>query len=142
MGRLTKDPELRSTQSGKHVANFTVAVDRDFQKDATDFFQVVAWAETADFVNKYFFKGKMIIVKGSMESRQYTDRNGEKRTAWEVKARTVYFGDDKRRGDAQMDGNTEPQYDTRPKYTQEPGGNPFNDYGREQYGMDDGELPF
>ena len=93
MGRLTRDPELRYTQSGKPVASFSIAVDRDYQKDATDFISCVAWGKTGEFVHKYFFKGKMIVVSGSLQSRNWEDRDGSKRTSWEINAQNVYFGD-------------------------------------------------
>lgn len=98
MGRLTKDPELRSTQSGTSVASFTVAVDRDFSsgnEKQTDFIDCVAWRGTADFVSRYFHKGSMIIVVGKLQSRKWQDRDGNNRTNWEVVADTVYFGESK-----------------------------------------------
>lgn len=99
-GRLTKDPELRYTQSGKAVASFTLAVDRDFtSRDGgereTDFINCVAWGTTAEFVSKYFDKGKMAIVAGRLQMRNYTDKDGNKRTAAEVVAANVYFGGSK-----------------------------------------------
>lgn len=99
MGRLTRDPELRYTQSGKPVASFSIAVDRDYQQDATDFISCVAWGKTGEFVSKYFFKGKMIIVSGSLQSRNWEDRDGNKRTSWEINTQNVYFGDSKRQED-------------------------------------------
>ena len=95
-GRLTKDPELRTTQSGVGVATFTVAVDRDYQKEAVDFFAVTAWRQTAEFVSKYFQKGQMVVVSGKMQSRKWEDRDGNKRTAWEIQAENVYFGESRR----------------------------------------------
>lgn len=104
MGRLTRDPELRRTQSGLAVVSFSVAVDRDYQqKDGgekqVDFFDVTAWRQTAEFISKYFAKGRMIVVEGKMQSRGWTDKNGTKRTSWEIIADNVYFGDSKRDGD-------------------------------------------
>ena len=101
MGRLTRDPELRTTQSGVNVASFTVAVDRDFggrdgAERQTDFFDCAAWRQTGEFVSKYFQKGRMIVVSGRMQSRKYQDREGNNRTAWEIQADNVYFGDSKR----------------------------------------------
>ena len=153
MGRLTKDPELRKTQTGKSVVSFTLAVDRDYQKDACDFIDIVAWEGTAEFVNRYFFKGKMCLVEGSLQSRKWSDKQGNNRTSWEVQAKSVYFGDDKKRGQAQMDGGVsdgyaagEPEYnETGPRYQNQGGGNPFDDGRREQesfYDPDDGGLPF
>ncbi len=100
MGRLTADPEARTTASGLQVASFTLAVDRDFQSNgaerATDFIDVVAWRQKADFVSKYFRKGQQMAVKGSLQTRSYTDKDGNKRRAWEVVADNVYFADSKR----------------------------------------------
>ena len=99
MGRLTRDPELRRTASGKAVASFTVAVDRDFsqgeQKD-TDFIECVAWQKTGEFVSKYFQKGSMIVVSGRLQIRSWTDKDGNKRRTAEVVADAVYFGDSKK----------------------------------------------
>ena len=104
MGRLTKDPELRHTGSGKPVASFSIAVDRDFsgqdgQKE-TDFIDVVAWRNTAEFVSKYFTKGRMAVVAGRLQIRSWTDKDGNKRRSAEVVADNVYFGDSKKEGDA------------------------------------------
>ncbi len=99
MGRLTRDPELRRTGSGTAVASFTVAVDRDFTQDGkkeTDFIECVAWRSTADFVQKYFNKGDMIVVSGRLQIRSWTDRDGHKRRTAEVVADNVYFGESKR----------------------------------------------
>lgn len=99
MGRLTAAPELKRTASGKSVTNFTLAADRDFKgpngKKETDFFEVVAWGNTAEFVTKYFGKGRMAIVAGRLQSRKWTDANGNKRQTWEIVADNVYFGDSK-----------------------------------------------
>ena len=105
MGRLVKDPELRRTQSGVAVCSFTVAVDRDFQsreaaEKQTDFIDVVAWRQTAEFVSKYFTKGRMIVVDGSLQSRKWQDKTGQNRVSWEVLANNIYFGDSKRDGAA------------------------------------------
>lgn len=95
MGRLTAAPELKQTPSGLSVTSFTVAVDRSFAKAGeerqTDFIPVVAWRGTADFVSKWFNKGSMIAVKGSLQSRNYEDKNGNKRTAFEIVADEVSF---------------------------------------------------
>ncbi|MBQ6864066.1 MAG: single-stranded DNA-binding protein [Clostridia bacterium] len=95
MGRLTADPELRTTSSGLSVTSFTVAVDRRFARSGedkqTDFINVVAWRQTADFVSKYFQKGSMIAVQGSIQTRSYEDKNGNKRTAVEIVADNVSF---------------------------------------------------
>ena len=102
MGRLVADPEHRQTPSGTSVTTFRIAVDRDFRNKETgekeaDFISVVTWRATADFVAKYFTKGRMIVVDGRLQTRNYTDRDGNKRTATEVVADNVYFGDSSRR---------------------------------------------
>ena len=91
MGRLVRDPELRSTQSGTSVATFTVAVERDFGEKQADFIDCVAWRQTGEFVSKYFLKGNMIAVSGSLQSRKWKDRDGNNRTSWEINANQVYF---------------------------------------------------
>ena len=101
MGRLTRDPELRRTQTGTPVASFSLAVDRDFKDKSTgerttDFIDVVAWRQTAEFVSRYFTKGRMAVVEGRLQMRDYTDRDGNRRTAAEVVADNVYFGDSRR----------------------------------------------
>ena len=111
MGRLTRDVELRSTQSGVSVASFTVAVDRDFgARDGgerqTDFIDCVAWRQTGEFVSKYFRKGSMIVVSGRLQSRKWQDRDGNNRTSWEVNADNVYFGESRRDGDSGRDSFT------------------------------------
>lgn len=99
MGRLTKDPELRHTSSGTPVASFTLAVDRDFKDQngdrETDFIEVVAWRNTAEFVCKYFTKGRMAAVSGRLQMRGWTDKDGNKRKSAEILAEHVYFGDSK-----------------------------------------------
>ena len=104
MGRLTRDPELRRTASGVAVASFTVAVDRDFGKSEngekeTDFIDCVAWRQTGEFVSKYFTKGRMAVVSGRLQIRNWTDKEGNKRRTAEIVADNVYFGDSKREGD-------------------------------------------
>lgn len=102
MGRLTRDPELRRTGSGTAVAGFTLAVDRDFKAQdgarETDFIDIVAWRNTAEFVSKYFTKGRMAVVEGRLQIRDWTDKDGGKRRSAEVVADSVYFGDSKRGG--------------------------------------------
>lgn len=99
MGRLTRDPELRHTESGVAVCSFTVACDRDYKAEnaerEADFIDVVAWRSTAEFVSKYFAKGRMAVVEGRLQSRKWTDKNGQNRVAWEIIADNVYFGDSK-----------------------------------------------
>ena len=102
MGRMTRDPELRRTNSGTAVASFTVAVDRDFKSQSgekeTDFIDVVAWRNTAEFASKYFSKGRMAVVEGRLQIRDWTDKDGNKRRSAEIVADSVYFGDSKRDG--------------------------------------------
>ena len=101
MGRLVRDPELRRTGSGVAVASFRVAVDRDFApKDGgerkADFIDCVAWRQTGEFISKYFAKGRMIVVDGRLEMRDWTDKDGNKRTSAEIVVANAYFGDSKR----------------------------------------------
>lgn len=91
MGRLTRDPEMSQTQSGVSLARFSIAVPRRFQKDATDFINCVAWRQTADFVCKYFSKGSMIAVVGSIQTRTWDGQDGKKNYATEVVADEAYF---------------------------------------------------
>lgn len=98
MGRLARNPEARKTNSGKSVTSFTLAVERDFQNNGekeTDFIDCVAWNAVADFVGKYFTKGRMAVVRGRLQIRNYEDKDGNKRKAAEVIADSVYFGDSK-----------------------------------------------
>ena len=100
MGRFTKDPELRRTGSGTAVTSFSLACDRDFKSQSgdkeTDFIEVVAWKNTAEFVSKYFSKGRMAVVEGRLQIRDWTDKDGGKRRSAEVVADNVYFADSKR----------------------------------------------
>jgi len=100
MGRLTRDPELRQTQSGTNVANFTLACDRDLKNKQTgeretDFIDCVAWAQKADFLANYFSKGRMAVVEGRLQLRDWTDNDGNKRRNAEIVADNIYFGDSK-----------------------------------------------
>lgn len=99
MGRLTANPELRHTTSGTAVTSFTIAVDRDFKgnngEKETDFIDIVAWRNTAEFVDKYFSKGRMAVVSGRLQIRGWTDKDGNKRRTAEIIADNVYFGDSK-----------------------------------------------
>ena len=123
MGRLTRDPELRRTGSGVAVASFTVAVDRDFSgrdggEKETDFIDCVAWRQTGEFVSKYFTKGRMIVVSGRLQIRNWTDKDGNKRRTAEVVADNCYFADSKRESDG------------APSY----GGNTYGGFGGNSYG--------
>lgn len=135
MGRLTRDPELRRTGSGTAVTSFTVAVDRDFsgqdgQKE-TDFIDCVAWRQTAEFVSKYFAKGRMAVVSGRLQLRGWTDKDGNKRKTAEVVADNVYFGDSK--------PDTAPQGGQGATYHSAPSA-PVSDYA--VMDDDDAQLPF
>lgn len=99
MGRLTADPELKSTQLGVSVCNFRIAVDRTYQpkgqEKQTDFINIVTWRGTAEFVSRYFRKGQLVAVQGSIQTGQYTDRDGNKRTTFDVVADNVFFAEKK-----------------------------------------------
>ncbi len=127
MGRLTRDPELRRTNSGTAVTSFSLAVDRDFKslsgEKETDFIDVVAWRNTAEFVSKYFSKGRMAVVEGRLQLRDWTDKEGNKRRSAEIVADSVYFGDFKR------DGGDNPGYAPAPS----------GDFAEVEA---DGDLPF
>ena len=141
MGRLTRDPELRHTQSGTAVASFSLAVDRDFKsrdsgEKTTDFIDVVAWRNTAEFVSKYFAKGRMAVVEGRLQIRDWTDRDGGKRRSAEVVADNVYFGDSKR--DGESGGSfSRPAAPAPVNY-----GNPAGADQFPELADDDGDLPF
>ena len=99
MGRLTRDPEMRRTGSGVAVTSFTIACDRDFGQNGqkeTDFIEVTAWRNTAEFVSKYFIKGRMAVVSGRLQIRKWKDKDGNDRKTAEVVADNVYFGDSKK----------------------------------------------
>ena len=99
-GRLTKAPELKQTQNGKSVCGFTIAVDRNRDREKTDFIPIVAWGKTAEFVNQWFDKGDLITIVGRIEVRNYEDKNGNKRTATEIIADEVLFGGSKNTANA------------------------------------------
>lgn len=137
MGRLARDPELRRTQSGTPVASFSLAVDRDFKDKstgdrATDFIDVVAWRQTAEFVSRYFTKGRMAVVEGRLQIRGWTDKDGNKRTSAEVVAENVYFGDAKEKDDSGPDYT----------YKATPGEMKQMEDSFAELADDDGELPF
>ena len=138
MGRLTRDPELRRTQSGTPVTSVRLAVDRDFKsQDGTkqaDFFDVVAWRQTAEFVSKYFTKGRMAIVEGRLQSRDWQDKDGNKRTSIEIVADNFYFGDSRR--DGQGGDYAAPVYSSPAESYTAPAGGGFAEI------EEDGELPF
>ncbi len=155
MGRLARDPELRHTQSGTPVATFRLAVDRDFKdkntgERATDWIDVVAWRGTGEFVSRYFSKGRMAVVEGRLQMRDWTDKDGNRRTSAEVVADNVYFGDSRRDGD---DRGSYGERSASPSYGGGYGAGcpsaPAADYGVPSAGDqfaeladDDGDLPF
>ena len=109
-GRLTRDPELRHTQSGTSVASFTIACERDFKdkqtgEKVTDFVDVVAWRSTAEFVSRFFTKGRMAVVEGRLQVRNWTDKEGNKRRSAEILADSIYFGASKKDDGAESDEN-------------------------------------
>ena len=144
MGRLVKDPELRRTQSGTAVTSFRIAVDRDFKSQdgskQADFFDVVAWRNTAEFVSKYFTKGRMAVVEGRLQIRDWTDRDGGKRRSAEVVADNVYFGDSKR--DSAGDYGSAPAYGAPASGYAAPAAPAGGHSYFAEIGEEDGELPF
>lgn len=144
-GRLGSDPELRTTPTGAEVVTVNIAVDRD-RKDAngerqTDWVTIVAWRNTAKFLSSYFQKGRMVIVEGRLQVRNYTDRDGNKRTATEVVADNIYFGDSRR--DNEAGGGFSSYSAPAPSYNAPNYGTPVS--GGDQFAElseDDGELPF
>lgn len=110
MGRLTADPEIKTTQSGLSVCRFTLAVDRNFAKQGeerqTDFINCIAWRGTADFIGKHFVKGQLIAVDGSIQTSLYTDKNGNKRNTFEIVANNVNFTGDKRNESSKNNDNS------------------------------------
>jgi len=146
MGRLTRDPELRYTQSQTPVASFRIAVDREYSgrdggEKQTDFIDIVAWRQSAEFVHKYFTKGSLIIVVGRLQMRDWTDKEGNKRTSAEVVADRLMFGESKRSREENSysgGGNyrSAPAESVR-SFDEAPGGNAFSELSDT-----DGELPF
>lgn len=143
MGRLTRDPEIRYTQSQTPVTSFTLAVDRDFGgrdggEKQTDFIDCVAWRQTAEFVSKYFTKGSMAVVSGRLQIRDWTDREGGKRRSAEVVVDNIYFGESKRREGGEMRSDSRPAYQSSyESVSPSMGASAFSELGD-----DDGELPF
>ncbi len=143
MGRLTRDPEIRYTQSQTPVTSFTLAVDRDFGgrdggEKQTDFIDCVAWRQTAEFVSKYFTKGSMAVVSGRLQIRDWTDRDGGKRRNAEVVVDNIYFGESKRRDGGDVRSESRPAYQSSNEgVSPGMGASAFSELGD-----DDGELPF
>ena len=149
MGRLTRDPELRYTQSQIPVASFSLAVDRDFGgrdggERQTDFIDIVAWRSTAEFVSKYFTKGSMAVVSGRLQIRDWTDRDGNKRRTAEIVADNVYFGESKRRDGGDTSRPAAPSA-SAPAHRGSYGGYDNVPQGSSAFSElddDDGDLPF
>lgn len=138
MGRMTRDPEVKKTQSGISVCSFFVAVDRDMVdkntgEKETDFINVTAWRTTADFIGKYFTKGSLIVVEGRIQVRNYTDKDNNKRTATEIVAKNVYFGGSKKKDSDSADAPSAPSSDA----SAAPQGG-YADMGT----LDEDDLPF
>ena len=141
MGRLTRDPDLRYTQSQIAVASFTLAVDRDFggrdgQDRQTDFIDCVAWRSTAEFISKYFAKGSLSVVSGRLQIRDWVDKDGNKRRNAEVVVDNIYFGESKRRDSDSAPAAAQFDYSTASQVPA-PSVSEFADLTD-----DDGELPF
>ena len=152
MGRLTRDPELRTTQAGVSVTSFTVAVDRDFGgrdggERQTDFVDCVAWRSTGEFVSKYFHKGSMIVVSGRLQSRKWQDREGNNRVSWEINADNVYFGESRRDSDSNRADSYSNNYSSNAQssdggYDSGRSGAPAPSNTFVELDDGDGELPF
>ena len=145
MGRMTRDPEIKYTQSNTPVASFSLAVERDFGgrdggEKQTDFIECTAWRQTAEFVSKYFAKGSMAVVSGRLQIREWNDRDGNKRRSAEVVADNIYFGESKRRdgGDNRGASNSAPKHE--PPATSAPTAQPAEPTFTEL--ADESELPF
>ena len=145
MGRLTRDVELRYTQSQIPVASMRIAVDRDFGRGderQTDFIDVVAWRSTAEFITKYFKKGQMIAVQGSIQTRSYEDKQGNKRKAVEISADNVYFADSKGSSQGGQHNNSygAPDYSSAPA----PAAPSFSQGSADDFAVvdDNEDLPF
>ena len=145
MGRLTRDPELRRTQSDTPVASFSIACDRDYKDKATgerptDFLDIVAWRATGEFVSKYFSQGRMAVVSGRLQMRDWTDKEGNKRRSAEIVAENIYFGDSKTKEDQEPPASVGGPVEAA-------GGDPFGGLSggfAPNFGepADDGSLPF
>ena len=145
MGRLTRDPELRHTQSGIPVASFSLAVDRRFgskENRETDFIDIVAWRHTAEFVSKYFTKGRMCAVSGSLQIRQWQDKEGNNRRTAEVIAEQIYFAGDKPQGSGGgYGGDSYQPRDAGPPADSGFGPGPTETSDFAEIADDDGDLP-
>lgn len=151
MGRLTKDPELRTTQSGVTMCRFSIAVERQFSKQGeerqTDFFEITAWRQTAEFVSRYFSKGRMIHIEGTIQNNNYTDQNGVMHYSQAIMAEHVSFCGDK--SSSQQQGAASPPAAPKsqprqqaPAKQQEPQQVELGDLGDFEEILSDGEVPF
>jgi len=136
MGRLTRDPELRRTQNGTAVTSFALAVDRDFKNQGgereTDFIDCVAWRNTAEFVHKYFSRGRMAVAEGRLQVRSWTDNDGNKHCSTEIVVDNMYFGDSKKDSDSGAASAAAPAAPA--------GSDGHSDFA--EVSEEDGELPF
>lgn len=142
MGRLTKDPELRYTESNVPVISFTLAVDRGYKKEGqqnVDFLNIVAWRKTAEFVTKWFSKGQLVAVTGRLQSRSFEDKDGNKRTVTEVVADEVFFAESKKSTPTVAEERVDERTPAEGTYNTETDTD-FADF--EELTMDDGDLPF
>lgn len=140
MGRLTAEPDYRTTQSGISMARFTLAVERDYQQNGerqTDFLDITAWRGTADFVSRYFHKGQLVAVHGSVQTGSYTDKDGNKRRSWNVAADRVFFAEGKRDSEPQSTPNS---YSSQPQ-SYNAGSSAYDSYS-DFAPVGDDDLPF
>ncbi len=150
MGRLVADPELRQTPSNIPVTSFRLAVDRNFARQGeqkqTDFIDIVAWRQTAEFVSKWFHRGQLVAVVGRIQVRQWQDQQGNKRTTTEVVADEVFFAESKRDSQSASQYNNNSQYNRNSGSQAAPASMPFDfNTGIDEFqelSDDDGELPF
>lgn len=149
MGRLVADPELRQTPNGISVATFRIAVDRNYQAKGAerqaDFISCVAWRQTGEFISRYFQKGRMIALEGSLQTRNYEDKSGNKRTAYEVVVDQAFFADSKPAGQGDNRGSYVPFPTEPPQFDEPQRGKSLSvgDFGGfETVEPDDGDLPF
>ncbi len=145
MGRLTSDPELKQTPNGIFVTSFSIAVNRNYNRDITDFINIVAWRNTAEFICRYFKKGQLVALEGSIQTRNYEDKTGNKRTAFEVVADQVYFAESKNSNISNTQSFSMPSIPNQDSSFNSSASSSFSsgDFdGFEELEVDDDELPF
>lgn len=145
MGRLTSDPELKQTPNGIFVTSFSIAVNRNYNRDITDFINIVAWRHTAEFICRYFKKGQLVALEGSIQTRNYEDKTGNKRTAFEVVADQVYFAESKNSNISNTQSFSMPSISNQDSSFDSSAPPSFSsgDFdGFEELEVDDDELPF